>query len=242
MHRSLLLAFIFTLGILVAGSPAARAQGDDSRWEVGGHLTAFDVTNGSASVTRVFPCQVPPCPAVTTEVDQRRAEVGFGARAGYSFNRYVTAEAEVNYFPGDPGLADEDFAGGRKVQGLFGVKAGRRYEHFGLFAKARPGFVHFEKGDLFQPPGSGCIAVFPPPLPCFETRGRTDFAVDVGGVLELYPSPRTLIRFDAGDTILRSGAHRIPVQNALAFGAAAVPIPGETTHNFQGGVGFGFRF
>ena len=242
MHRSLLLSCIFTLGVLFAGAQAARAQDDDSRWEVGGHLSAFDVTNGSASVSRVVPCLVPPCPVVTIEANQRRTEPGFGARVGYSFNRYLTAEAEVSYFPSDPGLDEEEFTGGRKLQGLFGVKAGRRYEHFGLFAKARPGFVRFGKGDLYQPPGTGCIAVFPPPLPCFDSRGRTDFALDVGGVLELYPSPRTVIRFDAGDTILRSGAHGIPVPNASAFGAAAVPIPGETTHNFQGGVGFGLRF
>ncbi|HEX8720684.1 MAG TPA: outer membrane beta-barrel protein [Pyrinomonadaceae bacterium] len=241
MRRSLLLAAIFTAAILVSGSRGARAQTDAGGWEAGGQLYDFDATNGTATVSRVAPCQLPPCPVVTTTVEQRRHEPGFGARLGYGFNRYVTAEAEVNYFPRGRGLTDPDFTGGRKLQGLFGVKAGRRYESFGLFAKARPGFVNFSGGDLEQRPNAGCIAIFPPPLACFESRGRTDFALDVGGVVELYPSARTVVRFDAGDTILFTGAHRVPVTRGLSYDAA-VPVAGETTHNFQGGVGFGFRF
>ncbi|HEX7957999.1 MAG TPA: hypothetical protein VF508_13705 [Pyrinomonadaceae bacterium] len=241
MRKTFILAIVFAAGILVSGARAVRAQDEGGRWEAGAQLYAFDVTNGSATVSRAIPCLVPPCPVNTTTVEQRRAEVGFGARVGYSFNRYVTAEAEVNYFPREVALTDPDFTGGRKLQGLFGVKAGRRYESFGVFAKARPGFVNFSEGDLFQPAGTGCIAISPPPLGCFVTRARTDFAVDVGGVLELYPSARTIIRLDAGDTILRSGAHRIPVVDNLAYDAA-VPVAARTTHNFQGGVGFGFRF
>ncbi len=88
----------------------------------------------------------------------------------------------------------------------------------------------------------GCITIFPPPLACFDAGGggRTDFALDLGGVVELYPSSRTILRFDAGDTILRSGTHNVPVRTP--FFDVVAPVPDRTTHNFQGSVGFGFRF
>ena len=95
-------------------------------------------------------------------------------------------------------------------------------------------------------PGTACIAVFPRPLSCFESAGRTDFAFDVGGVVELYPSAHTVVRFDAGDTILRAGTHNLPARARVSptgptFLSAFVS-PAATTHNFQGSVGFALRF
>ncbi|HEY9401061.1 MAG TPA: hypothetical protein VIQ24_00105, partial [Pyrinomonadaceae bacterium] len=118
----------------------------------------------------------------------------------------------------------------------------------GVFAKARPGFVHFSEGDLQERRDVACITIFPPPRGCFEGKGRAHFAFDVGGVFEYYPSRRTLIRFDAGDTIIRLGEHRVPIviNSDPASGAprqaVVVTAPSETTHNFQGSIGFGFRF
>jgi hypothetical protein len=58
--------------------------------------------------------------------------------------------------------------------------------------------------------------------------------MDVGGVLEYYPSPHTFMRIDAGDTIIYFGSARLFNRvNPDALG---------TIHNFQPGVGFGFRF
>jgi len=54
---------------------------------------------------------------------------------------------------------------------------------------------------------------------------RAFFATDVGGVLEYYPSRHTVIRIDTGDTI-------------LFYGGTAL----GTVHNFQPGIGFGYRF
>ena len=240
MRRFHLTSLILAACLILAAANATRAQDDETRWEVGGQLTGFNVTNGTATATQIVICVKAPCPPVITTAEERAAEVGFGGRVGYNVNRHVTLEAEGNFFPREGFVTDENFTGGRKIQGLFGVKAGRRFENFGLFAKARPGFVHFGAGDP-QVRG-GCISVFPAPLSCFdvEGRGRTDFALDLGGVLELYPSPRTILRFDAGDTVLRSRTHNVPVR-AAPFDVV-VPVPDRTTHNFQGGVGFGFRF
>lgn len=241
MRRLHLTAILFAIGFLVFGARGVRAQDAEGKWEVGVQFSTLSATNGEVSNTSVVPCLVPPCPTVTTTAGGRQTEPGLGARLGYGLNPYVTIEGEVNVFPRERDLRDLEFNGGRKIQGLLGVKVGRRYESVGLFVKARPGFVNFREGDLEQPAGTGCIAVFPPPLDCFETRGRTDFAFDVGGVLELYPSSRTIVRLDAGDTILRSGQHRVPVASPI-FGAVAVPVPAATMHNFQGSVGFGLRF
>src|SRR5579883_1544827 len=67
-----------------------------------------------------------------------RTEPGFGGRFTYNFNRSIAAEAQIDFYPNDNGARSFE-TGGRTLQGLFGVKAGRRFERFGVFAKARPG-------------------------------------------------------------------------------------------------------
>src|SRR5260370_40452999 len=75
----------------------------------------------------------------------------------------------------------ETLQGGRKTEGLFGVKLGARTKRVGVFGKVRPGFVHFSN---FGRPGIVCTDRCPPqPPPNFS---ETDFALDVGGVVELY--------------------------------------------------------
>ncbi|HWW77910.1 MAG TPA: outer membrane beta-barrel protein [Pyrinomonadaceae bacterium] len=225
---------------LLSSAAAARAQNTEPRWEAGGHVSAFDVGDGEGSV-QDFVCPAPfaPCFIRTTNADHRATEFGFGARVGYRLDRHFTVEAEGNFFPRERALTDNDhFTGGRKTQVLFGAKVGRSYERFGFFVKARPGYVHFSEGDLRQ--AGVCVLAFPPPLSCFERRGRTDFAFDLGGVLELYPSARTFVRIDAGDTLMLTRAHNVPVTTPA--GTTVVEAPARTTHNFQGSVGFGLRF
>jgi hypothetical protein len=87
-----------------------------------------------------------------------------------------------------------------KTGALLGIKSGLRLSRFGVFGKGRAGLWHFE-------------------------RDRSYFATDLGGVLEYYPSPRTAIRIDIGDTILFYGGQAL-----------------GTVHNFQPGLGFSYRF
>ena len=63
--------------------------------------------------------------------------------------------------------------------------------------------------------------------------------MDFGGVLELYPSRRTLIRFDAGDTVIKYGSRSI---EGFSISHSIVTFPPETRHNFQFSTGFGLRF
>lgn len=225
MHRSFLPALILALGILVTGARAVQAQEAEPRWEAGGHLTALGFDNDSPLVNS---------PGTPAESSAYPTAYGFGGRAGYNVNSNFSVEAEFNYFP-----RDRFAEGGRKVQGLFGVKAGKRFEHVGVYAKLRPGFVNFSRGDFTRRPNVICVPT--DIAACFDSEGTTNFALDAGGVLELRTSRKTFFRLDAGDTMIRLGRRLAPIRadNNVVF---IVEAEGETTHNFQGGVGFGFRF
>ena len=237
--RSRIVLIAAIMFMLVAGGDAlAQSDADEHKFEVGGQFTTIRFESQVINEDPNIVCVRFPCGRLGVEGE---FEPGFGGRIGYNFNRHIAAEAEVNLFP------DDDVAGGgRKLQGLFGVKAGRRFERFGVFGKARPGFIHAEAGNLR--PRGGCIAIFPSPIGCFETDSSTDFTADVGGVFEFYPSSRTIIRFDAGDTILRYGDRFVAVAvnpppgtlGPIRFGV--IRAPEETSHNLQLSVGFGFRF
>src|ERR1044072_8715473 len=64
---------------------------------------------------------------------------GIGERVTYNLNRSIAAEAEINFFPQTQFLFSSYNSGA--IQAQFGVKLGKRFEKFGLFAKVRPGFI-----------------------------------------------------------------------------------------------------
>ena len=221
------------LFLVLATSPhAARAQSDERKFEVGGQVSLLQIETRSVELAPVF--------SGRRVLQNRESIFGFGGRFGYNFSKYFAAEAEVNFFP-----QNDDTKAGRKIQGLFGVKAGKRFDKVGLFAKARPGFIRYQKGDYVFRSDVGCILIFPPPLACLNPVARTNFAIDLGGVIEIYPSKLTIIRFDAGDTVVRFPARFVAAPDPN-FGPpgymSAIPVPSETSHQFQGSVGFAFRF
>jgi hypothetical protein len=241
MTRKIFLSLTIATLIFSLEIKEAKAQ-DSQKFEVGGQFSLLRVSSLSGTTTSIQ-CVAVPCSLPPTFTRNRRTEPGFGGRLGYNISRRITLEAEGNLFPRDRG-----FEGGRKSQGLFGVKAGQHFEKVGLFAKARPGFMRFSNGDLRSRSDTICPAIFPPPVGCFEATARTFFAVDVGGVVEVYPSKRTIVRFDAGDTIVKLGERNVvavvsPPPGVLApTRLVVVRAPSETTHNLQGSVGVGFRF
>ena len=227
--RVLMLVAVATLGMQLA-----QAQSDEKKVEIGGQVSFLQVPTLTNSTSLV--CGTVFCPSIAFTGDTK-TDVGFGPRIGYNATSYLTLEAEMNFFP-----RDRDLEGGRKVQGLFGAKAGKRFEKAGIFAKARPGFVRFSRGDYQGNPTALCPAVFPPPIGCFQPVAKTNFAIDIGGVAELYPSENTIIRFDAGDTIIRFGDRRVAATSNSLNSLVVVPVASETKHNFQASVGVGFRF
>ena len=238
--------------VAIHGIGAQSANNDGGKFELGGQFSTLRLSSAKVISAVQFPCfeaglplQIPPppCPIGVTTRRSREIELGLGGRVGYRAGSYITLEAEVNFFP-----RDNNFEDGRKVEGLFGVKVGQRSKKTGWFGKARPGFLYASKGDLQSKSGTLCVAVFPPPPGCFDPKATTGFAFDVGGIVEFYPSPRTIVRFDVGDTILRFGDRNVPVLINPPAGAAfpsrevVIRKPAETTHNLQASVGFGFRF
>jgi len=113
---------------------------------------------------------------------------GVGGRVTYNLSDNIGIEGELNFFPQKRSTsltAFPLFVDSTRTQGLFGVKTGLRSEKAGIFGKFRPGFVHF--GESGVVPG----------------QSFTQFAMDVGGVFELYPSRSVALRFDVGDTVIR---------------------------------------
>jgi hypothetical protein len=152
---------------------------------------------------------------------------GLGGRFGYNFNRHLALDAEFSFFP-ETHLGNRQ--SGQKTQAFAGVKAGTRTRYVGVFAKARPGVMFI--GEVTS--GFNCNST---------SFGRTcrpshnNFALDAGGVLELYPTSRSIIRLDAGDTIVR--IREVRGGTGTLFGGTGTS---DTTHNFQFSVGFGYRF
>ena len=177
-------------------------------------IAMFLLSSQSFAQTDEHPIEVG---GLVTAIDLRdtigEKPLGVGGRFTYNFTKNIAVDSEVSYFPEN---GSGDFG---ETIALVGVKAGARSEKFGAFAKIRPGIVHFG-GNAFQS----------------FNNSQSKFALDVGGVIEFYPTSRAIIRVDVGDTI-------------IAFGDEAInrPVPPfvirpGTTHNLQTSFGIGYRF
>jgi hypothetical protein len=82
---------------------------------------------------------------------------------------------------------------------LFGATAGVTFGRVRPFARLRPGFVDVHA----TPDPFPCILIYPPPLQCALASGRTLFALDVGGGVAVTLTPRTFVRIDVGDRLVR---------------------------------------
>jgi hypothetical protein len=164
-------------------------------------------------------------------------EPGFGGRFTFNLTDNIAVEAEGNYYTRN--RRELPNPSGHMFQGQFGAKVGKRFDKWGVFGKARPGFVGFTQvSELFR---TREIVFFGRTFEVGEFRVVKDFypSVDVGGVLELYISSRWMARFDIGDTIIR---YREIQTNGFSLSEAIVRRPPETQHNLQVTSGIGFRF
>jgi hypothetical protein len=231
-----IISLLFVNGLNIS---AQSPDEDGRRFEVGAQFSVLNLSRVQSANSTANPCLAPPCPSGITIDYAQEAEPGFGGRLGYHITNYLAVEAEANFFPRDRGQA-----GGRAVEGLFGVKAGWRFEKVGVFAKARPGFFSARTTDFRPREGIGCIAVSPPPATCFDERQRreTSFAFDVGGIVEVYPTRHFIVRFDAGDTVIRFDEQPVKASSTAFSTGVIVTAPARTSHNFQGSFGIGLRF
>jgi hypothetical protein len=168
-----------------------------------------------------------------------RTEPGFGGRFTYNLNRIFSLEAAGYFFPKRCFQCRNN---GRIGEGFGGVKVGKRFESWGIFAKARPGVASFSEG-TFNVVDNPAFPAFPI---SFELSRLTTLATDIGGVIEFYPSKRIVTRFDAGDTIMhfRRRTGNAVIFNPITDGISLIPItvPARTTHHFQFVTSVGFRF
>ena len=143
---------------------------------------------------------------------------GAGGRFTYNLNPYVSIDTEVN-----ASIAiDDESSSVNGAQVFAGVKVGRRFNKVGIFAKARPGFTT----SFTRQTGPGF----------FDYERVAKPALDLGGVLEYYPSKHTVLRFDASDVIVDFGGDLIE--------EVRCPCPRRLgkTNGLQLSIGFGFRF
>ena len=196
---------VLSLSSVPAFAQSPSAPSAPSAFQLGGQLTTLRLSDFDAT------------------------NAGFGGRASFDLSRFLALEGELNFFVND------DFEVGdgalrveydrRRVEGFFGPKIGVRYERFGLFAKARPGFsrlTHVGVGCV----GPDCaLAQMLLVLPEY----KTEFAFDLGGVFEYYPTARLVARVDVGTTFIR---HR----------SFAPPCSDCNSQNLSTRFGFGYRF
>ena len=147
---------------------------------------------------------------------------GLGGRFTYNFNEHVALDASLTYrqhdvLPLGPALLAPPAIG--QTNGLFGIRAGQRFEDYGFFGHARVGFTHFGSAD-------GVSLLSRNTVPAFE----------VGGTIENYRGP-VVLRFDLGELIVAYG-------NATVFDSQLVspppPPPVRLGTRASPMVGFGF--
>lgn len=219
MTKKFLYALVACSFALFAQQRAARAQDvtDDHKFEVGAQATTIHLAPLHTLVTT-------PATGTFNADGFNVTTFGVGGRVGYNVSRYVAVEAEFNYFP-EKNFNEVDQS--RREQFFAGVRICKRWQKVGVFAKLRPGAMHFDELPFHTVCGaSGC-----------RQMSQTEPALDAGGVVEYYPTKRTILRFDAGDTLvyIRDTGPDTGINST-------VTTPRQTTHNFQASVGFGFRF
>jgi hypothetical protein len=134
------------------------------------------------------------------------------------------------FFPSNAGSLISFQDGGNAIEGLSGLKLGLRRDKIGYFVKVRPGFLHFSK--TLADFGSRPLEL-PPLTPI------THAALDIGSVFEVYTSRRTLLRFDAGDTLAFIRKRRL---TGFPQDPGGVVEPGDLRHMIELSICFGFRF
>lgn len=148
----------------VASRPAWKA---DPCWGLGLQFSELSVPVGSGT-----------CSTCRTFVP------GGGFTFSYRVARFASFDSEFNLFR-PSGKSGET---GAMQEVLAGFKVGPQFRSWGVFAKARPGFIHYDH------------ALVPDRNTDYESTTR--FAIDLGGVAEYYVSRRSTLRFNIGTTLV----------------------------------------
>ncbi len=227
--------------------PRKADDGKLKRFEIGGQFTSLYQQSVPKDSLLLKAPLFNNRPIFAIPEDNHQTEFGVGGRFTYNLNKNIAIEAEANIFPSDRldrlGKERERIFGtpesiryyhepqGKKFQFNAGPKIGYRGSKFGVFGKVRPGMIYVGRYPVTE------VLILPTPSQpdrfgvAGGDRKEKFFSVDVGGVFEYYPSKRTILRFDIGDTIINYRSLKPKDIN-----------PGFTKHTLQTSIGFGFRF
>jgi hypothetical protein len=164
--------------------------------------------------------------AVARSSEFDATDTGLGGRFSWHPGSLVGAEAEMTLYPAS--FPNANGFSRSRIEGLFGVTVGPRLPGVRPFARVRPGFLTFRGQPVV------CILIFPPPLSCELATGRTLFALDLGGGVELFPASRAVIRADVGDRILK--------YPGPSFRNSRTTQDSFYSHDFRVSAGAGLRF
>jgi hypothetical protein len=142
---------------------------------------------------------------------------GGGAWVSWDFNRHLGVDATAFYLPHNDGTVNV-IDGGATLEGYAGIKAGIRRDHFGYFAKVRPGSIVFTNVLDSQAEIPGGL---------LNTYSKSpNFALDTGAIVELYPSAHSVMRVEAGNVSIFYSQRTIRVngQPATVNGLEAASV------------------
>lgn len=161
--------------------------------------------------------------------DNLRTEPGFGGYVSYRFYGVFYLDGDLLYFPRGTDISGPH-DGGTILQGLLGIKGGIRRNHFGFFGKVRPGFQSYS--DALTGITSSSQSA-----PVYSYARSTNPALDLGGIIELYPNERSTLRIEVGDTHLYFLTRDVNVNGTIQS------FPGgKLRHTIQLVLGYGWRF
>lgn len=154
-----------------------------------------------------------------------------GAWASWNLSRHVSWDTALMHSGRNAGQAFVDYqTGGRAFEALTGLKMGIRRDHMGYFGKIRGGTITF--GETFRQIGGNPNGT----ITNVDLGMFTNPVLDVGGVLEVYPSPHSILRVDAGSATIF-----YQPKDVIYFGRT-IAIPEQTQTTTMMSFGGGFRF
>ena len=158
-----------------------------------------------------------------------RTEPGLGGYGSYRLYGPFYLDGDLLYFPtGTSSSGPHD--GGTILEGLLGIKGGIRRNRFGIFGKVHPGFNSYSQAL------TGITNLNTTSLTYTYARS-TNFVLDLGGIVEFYPTERSTLRIEVGDTHILFNTRDVNV------GGTIETFPGGgLQHSIQLIVGYGWRF
>jgi hypothetical protein len=194
-------------GALIENEPESNVPG---KWEFGPLFSALMISREGIT-------------------DNLRTEPGVGGYASYRFYGVFYLDGDLLYFPRGAANSFSPQDGGTILQGLFGLKGGIRRNHFGFFGKVRPGFNSYSAA-LTSTTNTGGT-------PASTYDRSTNFVLDLGGIVEVYPNEKSTLRVEIGDTHLFFGTRDLTID-----GETTSVLGGKMQHSIQLMLGYGWRF